>query len=184
MIATLLMFGVLAGLDNLQVCSSIGILPLPKARMRLLAAGFVVCEIVAPLAGFLVGHAALALVMPYARMAGPLMTMLCGATVLAAALWGEPDTDSLKANRLFFGLPLSLSLDNLVAGAGVSSMPCGPWTASLAIGLVSGGMSCLGLYGAAFIRSRFQRIMDARIELLMGAYLCVLAVRMLLADRI
>jgi putative Mn2+ efflux pump MntP len=184
MIPTLLIFGVLAGLDNLQVCSSIGLLPLSRARMRWLAAGFMVCEVVAPLVGILLGHAALALVTPYTRMAGPLMTMLCGAAVLAAALWGGQETDSLKANSFLFALPLSLSLDNLVAGAGVSSMPCGLLTASLSIGLVSGGMSCVGLYGAAFLRRRFQRIMTARIELLIGAYLCVLAVRMLLGDRI
>jgi len=152
--------------------------------MRLLAAGFMACEIVSPLVGFLVGHAALAMITPYARMAGPLMTMLCGTAVLAGALWGERETDSLEATSFLFGLPLSLSFDNLVSGAGVSSMPCGPWTASLSIGLVSGGMSCVGLYGAAFLRRRFQRIMPARIELLMGAYLCVLAVRMLLRDGI
>ncbi len=183
MIATLLLFGVLAGLDNLQVCSSIGLLPLSRVRMRLLAVGFMVCEIAAPLAGFLIGHAALALVKPYARMAGPLMTMLCGAAVLAAALWGERETDSVKANRFLLGLPLSLSLDNVVAGAGVSSMHCDAWTAALSIGLVSGGMSCVGLYGAALLRHSFQRIIPIRVEPLMGAYLCALAVRMLLVGR-
>jgi putative Mn2+ efflux pump MntP len=183
MIAAILLFGILAGLDNLQVCSSLGLLPMSRARMRLLAAGFMLCEIAAPLAGILAGRAALALIEPYARIAGPLITILCGAAVLVGAFLGERETASADGNRLLFGLPFSLSLDNLVAGAGIASLPCPVWAAALSIGLVSGGMSCAGLYGAAWLRRWFCRILPARIEVLMGAYLCVLAVRMMLADK-
>jgi putative Mn2+ efflux pump MntP len=183
MIAKILLFGVLAGLDNLEVCSSVGLLPITRGRMRLLATGFMLCEIAASLAGLLVGHAALELIKPYARIAGPLMTIVCGAAVLGAALLGERENCPSRSTRLLFGLPLSLSLDNLVAGVGISSLPCPVWAAALAIGLVSGGMSCAGLYGAAWLRRWFYRIVPARVEVLMGAYLCVLAVRMMLVDR-
>jgi putative Mn2+ efflux pump MntP len=182
MIAAMLLFGVLAGLDNLQVCSSVGLLPMSRARMRLLAAGFVVCEVSAPLAGILVGRAALALIEPYTRIAGPLTTIVCGAAVLAGAILGGREDRPAGDTRALFGLPLSLSLDNLVAGVGIGSLPCPAWVAALAIGLVSGGMSCAGLYGAAWLRRWFCRMVPARVEVLMGAYLCVLAVRMLLAD--
>jgi putative Mn2+ efflux pump MntP len=183
-IAQILLFGVLAGLDNLPVCASVGLLPMARRRMRLLAAGFMLCEIAAPLAGLLAGHAALALIEPSARIAGPLMTVVCGAAVLAGALVGERETRHPGDTRLLFGLPLSLSLDNLVAGAGIASLPCPVWAAALSIGLVSGGMSCAGLYGAAWLRRWFCRIIPAHVEVLMGAYLFVLAFRMMLADRI
>jgi manganese efflux pump family protein len=182
MIATILIFGFLAGLDNLKVCSSVGLLPISRSRMRILAAGFILCETAAPLAGLLAGHAVLKLIEPFARIAGPLMTVICGAAVFAVGLRGE--RDSLTGDsRLLFGLPLSLSLDNLVAGAGISPLPCPVWAAALLIGLISGGMSCAGLYGAARLRDLFRRIVPARADLLTGAYLCVLALRMLLVDR-
>ena len=180
----ILLFGFLAGLDNLQVCSALGLLPLSRSRMRLLAAGFVFCESAAPLLGLLLGHAVLALTGPYVHFAGPLMTILCGAAVLASSLWGEPEKLAGGDARMLFGLPVSLSLDNLVAGAGISSLPYPVWMAALTIGLIGGGMSCAGLYGAAWIKRWFHRIVPVRVELLTGVYLCALAVRMLVADKV
>ena len=179
MIAKILLFGVFAGLDNLQVCSSVGLLPITRRRMRLLAASFMLCETAAPLAGLVAGRAVLVIVEPYARIAGPWMTIVCGAAVLAAALLERGENRISGDPRLLLGLPLSLSMDNLVAGIGISSLACPVWAAALSIGLVSGGMSCAGLYGGAWLRRWFCRMVPARVEVLMGAYLCVLAVRML-----
>jgi putative Mn2+ efflux pump MntP len=180
MIATILLFGVLAGLDNLQVCSSLGLLPMSTARRRNLAAAFSLCETGAPLAGLLVGHAVLSLMGAYADVLGPAMTICCGLAVLVAALRGEPDNEG-AGGRLLFGLPLSLSLDNVAAGLGISALNCPVWLAALAIGLISAGMSCIGLYGASAIRKWMGRAMPARTGVAVGGYLCVLAVRMLVA---
>jgi putative Mn2+ efflux pump MntP len=48
----------------------------------------------------------------------------------------------------------------------------------LVIGLVSAAMSCTGLYLGDWVR----RFVPKRTEVVVGAYLCVLAVRMMLAE--
>src|SRR5205823_6160634 len=51
MLGVILFLGVLAGLDNFQVCSSLGLLPVRRAQKHLLALAFGTCETLAPLAG-------------------------------------------------------------------------------------------------------------------------------------
>jgi putative Mn2+ efflux pump MntP len=83
-----------------------------------------------------------------------------------------------------FGLPLSLSLDNLLGGAGISALgfPLAP--AALLIGLVSAAMSCAGLYFGAWLRKVVRwRVAQWCLEPAVGAYLCLLAVRMIIASR-
>jgi putative Mn2+ efflux pump MntP len=79
MILAALCAGALAGLDNLQACASVGLLPLSsRVRVRL-ALAFSACEIAAPMIGLLMGQVALTAVGRYARIAGPVITIVCGA---------------------------------------------------------------------------------------------------------
>jgi putative Mn2+ efflux pump MntP len=181
MIGAILLFGVLAGLDNLQVCSSIALLPIERRRMHALAATFSLCEMAAPLLGLVVGRTALNLLDPRAALAGPLMTLVCGATVLICALRKE-DVGTFAGSRVMLGLPLSLSLDNLIAGVGVSAIHYPVWPAALMIGAVSALMSCAGLYAAGFVRTRLLKLFPVPLEGMVGVYLCFLAVKILLAD--
>jgi putative Mn2+ efflux pump MntP len=176
-IATLLLFGVLAGLDNLQVCAGLGLLALERRQKHSLAAAFLVCELGMALLGFTVARGVLGLFQPFARVLPPLLTLLCGATVLASSL---KDKAALSPDSTFFafGLPLSLSFDNLFAGAAAGTWPCGALAASLSIGLVGGVLSCLGLYGAAWLRQRLPSRLTSRADTVIGAYLCLLALRM------
>lgn len=178
MIAAILLFGILAGLDNLKVCSSVGLLPMGRGRRNWLALGFLFCEMAAPVIGIFAGRTVLAFAMPYGQLAGPVMTVICGAAVMASALFesGEHSGET----RWLFGLPVSLSLDNLLAGAGMSALPVPVWSAALGIGMVSGVLSCIGLYGAACIR----RFVPARMDFAIGLLLCLIAMRMLIVDRI
>jgi len=170
-ILTVLLFGVLAGLDNLQVCSSIGLLPMAPGRRHRLAMAFSACEMAAPIAGLAAGHAVLAVIGPYARIAAPMAMILCGIAVFIAAMREKPVSDS----PLLSGLPVSLSLDNLVAGFGIGALACPVWIAALLIGTVSAAMSCAGLYGAAAIRLRLR----VPVELAVGPWMCIIAIRML-----
>jgi putative Mn2+ efflux pump MntP len=183
MIGAVLVFGVLAGLDNLQVCSALGLLPMNRARRHSLAAAFGLCETVAPLAGLLAGHAALALAGAYARLAGPAMTICCGIAVLAWAVRGKPE-DTGRSSGMLFGLPVALSLDNVVAGLGISSLACPVWVAALAVGLTSAAMSCIGLYGAARFRARIACWLPSSMEAAAGGWLIILAARTLIAGGI
>jgi putative Mn2+ efflux pump MntP len=184
MLGAVLLFGVLAGVDNLQVCSSIGLLPIERRRRHLLAAAFSLCEIAAPLLGLLLGHLLLRSLEGAAAKAGPLLMLLCGGAVL---LWDRlPGLSSrpVRSSSLLFGLPLSLSLDNLLGGAGISALHYPMIPAALLIGLVSASMSCAGLYLGAWLRRLVRwRVAPWVLEPAVGVYLCLLAVRMLIASR-
>jgi putative Mn2+ efflux pump MntP len=187
MLGAVLLFGVLAGVDNLQVCSSIGLLPLDRRRRHLLAAAFSLCETAAPLVGLSLGHLLLGLLGSAAAKAGPLLMLLCGAAVLVSSrtdhrfLWSV--SRPLAGRNLLFGLPLSLSLDNLLGGAGISALGYPMVPAALLIGLVSAAMSCAGLYLGGWLQRFFrERFVTRCLEPAVGAYLCLLAVRLLIAN--
>ena len=180
MTAPVLILGLLAGLDNLEVCSCIGILQLSKQRRRRLAAAFSLCEIAAPLAGLAVGHVILSMLQPVTAKAAPIMILVCGAIVLFRAI-RQPDLDSeARENWMLFGLPVFLSLDNLTVGAGISAIAGPTVLPALSIGAISAAMSCAGLYGGVWLR----RLAPARMEVVAGSYLCLLAVRMWISDGI
>ncbi|HEV3200132.1 MAG TPA: manganese efflux pump [Bryobacteraceae bacterium] len=188
MLGAVLVFGVLAGVDNLQVCSSIGLLPLDRRRRYLLAAAFSVCETAAPLVGLWLGHLLLGSLGGAAGKVGPLLMLVCGGAVLVGALVGPQGAKAVSCNRtlpnLIFGLPLSLSFDNLLGGAGISALGYPMVPAALLIGLVSAAMSCAGLYLGGWLRRFVQRGFVAWcLEPAVGAYLCLLAVRLLVANR-
>lgn len=175
-----LIFGLLAGLDNLQVCSSLGLLPLQRRRVHLLAAAFCASEIGGAVLGLLLGHGLLALLEPAASGLAPAVMLLCGAAVLYLA-WrrDEPDLARLANHKaLLLGLPLSLSLDNVVAGAAISFSSTPLIDAALVIGAISAAMSCIGLY----LGHGLRRFLPERIELAVGLYLCFLAVRTLMTE--
>jgi putative Mn2+ efflux pump MntP len=230
MLGAVLLFGVLAGIDNLQVCSSIGFLPIDRRQRHLLALAFSLCETAAPLVGLALGHLLLGWIGDAAAKAGPLLMLLCGAAVLMGAFQrdkvaggagrlacleqpGRPEPaerrldsrnrlshnechlsgpDTIGTSRLamasghgmLFGLPLSLSLDNLLGGAGISALGYPMVPAALLIGLVSAAMSCAGLYLGGWLRRLFrERFVGWCLDPAVGAYLCLLAVRLLVANR-
>ena len=171
----LMIFGVLAGLDNLQVSASLALLPLERRRVHLLAAAFCAGEIGGALLGLALGRALLAVLAPVAEWLAPTAMLLCGALVLWLALRREEADLGRLANRraLLLGLPLSLSLDNVIAGAGIGVAGYPLLLSALIVGSLSAGMACAGLYAARSIR----RFLPERIELVVGAYLSVLALR-------
>lgn len=208
----LLIFGVLAGLDNLQVSSALSMLPLRKRRVHLLAVAFCVSEIGGALLGLLLGKALLSALAPVAGWLAPAAMLACGIAVLVLALSrDEPDAEALSTGEapmaaqsmnarsnarsngrsnarsgtdrgmtgfsnhgaLLLGLPLSLSLDNVIAGAAISFAGYPVLAAALIVGSVSAGMACAGLYAG----QRLRRFLPERIEVVVGAYLCVLALR-------
>jgi manganese efflux pump family protein len=172
-----LIFGLLAGLDNLQVCSSLGMLPLQRRRLHFLAAAFCASEIGGAVLGLMLGRGLLTLLGPVAESLAPIVMLGCGAAVLYLALRrDDPDLAALANHRaLLVGVPISLSFDNVIAGAAISFSSHSIVQAALVIGIISAAMSCIGLYLGHWLR----RILPDRIELAVGAYLCFLAVRTL-----
>lgn len=173
MLGTVILFGILAGVDNLQVCSAIGLLSIPRARRRLLAAAFAACETTAPIAGLALGHLMLSWVRAGSKI-GPFTTLACGIGVLFFAFRDEAPV-LLNGRKLIFGMPVALSFDNLLAGAGLSSLHYPVAISALTIGCVSAVMSCIGLYLGAWIR----RLIPSWLEFAAGVYLCFLGGRAL-----
>jgi manganese efflux pump family protein len=201
----LLIFGLLVGLDNLQVSASLALLPLQKRRLHLLAAAFCVSEIGGALLGLLLGKALLSLIAPVAEWLAPTVMLGCGIVVLWLALRRDgPNQMDLErthleqahleqthleqthseqtggalfgfANQraLLLGLPLSLSIDNVIAGTGIGIAGYPPVMSALIVGSVSATMACTGLYAGHW----FKRFLPQRIEIAVGAYLSVLAIR-------
>ncbi len=206
----LLIFGVLAGLDNLQVSASLALLPLQKRRLHVLAAAFCVSEIGGALLGLLLGKAVLSLIAPVAQWLAPAAMLGCGIVVLWLALRrdGAKQTELERAHlermhlerthlerahlerahseqaggalsgfanqrALLLGLPLTLSIDNVIAGAGIGIAGYPLAMSALIVGSVSAAMACAGLYAGHW----FKRFLPQRIEIAVGAYLSVLAIR-------
>jgi putative Mn2+ efflux pump MntP len=176
MFGTILIFGVLAGLDNLQTCSAIGLLPVRRARKHLLAVAFAGCETIAPLAGLVLGGFLLRCLGGAAASVGPFMMLTCGIAILFCAVRSVDLSGLVNDRKMVVGMPVALSFDNLLAGAGISSLHTPVVMSALLIGLVSAAMSCIGLYLGAWVR----RFLPSRMEFAVGAYLCLLAGRALL----
>lgn len=175
MLGSVFFFGILAGLDNLQTCSAIGFLPIHRARKRLLAIAFTGCESMAPLAGLALGHFLLRWASGAAARIGPFMMLACGIGVLICAVRQDDLRSIVNEPRMIVGVPVALSFDNLLAGAGISSIHYPVLLSALIIGLMSAAMSCMGLYLGAWVR----RFVPSWLEFAVGGYLCILAGRAL-----
>jgi len=177
MLGTVILFGILAGVDNLQACSAIGLLPMHRARRYLLALAFTACETAAPLVGLAVGHFLLSWTRGAGSKIGPLMTLACGIGILSFPFRDEAPL-VVNERKWIFGMPVALSFDNLLAGAGLSSVHYPLAISALLVGFISAAMSCIGLYLGAWI----QRFLPRWMEFAVGAYLCLLGGRALSMD--
>jgi putative Mn2+ efflux pump MntP len=172
---TLIVLGLLTGLDNLQVTPALGMMPMTTAKRWLFALTFGVCEALMPLAGLCIGHTLHRAFARFAETLGPVVMLGCGAAIIVMAL-REKDVSALVTSRwTLIGLPLSLSLDNLLAGLGVGATGHPLWLAAAVIGGISTAMCLLGLGVGKWIARWFPRNLEA----VSGAYLCVLGLGML-----
>lgn len=171
----LMIFGLLAGLDNLQVSAALSLLPLERRRLHLLAAAFCIGEIGGALLGLLLGRTLLGLLQPTAEWLAPTAMLGCGLALLWLALRRDGPDPARFIDRpaLLIALPLTLSIDNVIAGTaiGVAGYPL--VMAALVVGSISAAMACAGLYAGHWAR----RFLPDRIEAVVGIYLSLLAVR-------
>jgi putative Mn2+ efflux pump MntP len=84
----------------------------------------------------------------------------------------NPEPDELDHPWALFGIPLTLSLDNLLAGASLGILGLSPWFSAGIFGVITAAMSLIGLQlGRA--AARFIRI---RSDLVSGITLIIAAV--------
>lgn len=169
---TIMLFGVLAGLDNLQVVPALGMNRMRAGRRWMMAISFGLCEAVMPVLGLLIGHLVKQSLVSLAEALGPFILVGCGALIICLALKGKDTSKVVNSTWTIVGLPLSLSIDNLVAGVGLGSAGYPVLFSALVIGFISGAMCLFGL----LLGDRVGKWIPEEIEILSGAYLIVIAV--------
>ena len=177
-LATVVLFGFMASLDNFQAACALALLPLSRARKLVLGTSFGVCESTSSLIGLLAGKFAQTHFMP-GKFAGILALLASGTAILYLA-WHESELDKLANDRwMIFGLPISLSLDNLVGGAGLGVSGFTPLLSAAVIGAICTAMSFTGI----FLGSRGRKLFPRRAGALSGAWLVLIALASLIANR-
>jgi putative Mn2+ efflux pump MntP len=171
----IILLGILAGSDNLQVAAAISMAPLTRARRALFALAFCTCEIATPLLGLIFVrslHTRFGIVID--RLA-PLIVVACGLVIITLALKDRDELARLVNHRwTVAALPLTLSLDNLLIGVSLGTFGYPLLLAAAAIGGISACMCLFGIAGGM----RIRRWIPEYANVLSGLYLIVIAAMM------
>ena len=170
MIGDLLILGITLSLDNFRTAIALGALRLRWGHAVQVALVFGFWDGVAPLAGILVGHHLSQTIGSIADYVGAVALGMYGVYLVVEA-WQTAAPEELDQRWALFGLPLPLSLDNVVAGTSLGLLGFSPWLAPPLFGAITALMALVGLQlGRA--AARFIRI---RSDLLTGVALIVMA---------
>ena len=171
MIWEVLVLGFVLSLDNFRVAVALGTVPIGLRRAVQVALTFGVWDVVMPLVGLVLGRQVGSAIGPYAALAGSVALGGYGLYLLVCAV-RSPEPRELDHPWALFGIPLSLSLDNLVAGASLGLLGLSPWFASLLFGAITAVMSLLGL----LIGRSVARLVPTRSDVVSGVALIASAV--------
>jgi putative Mn2+ efflux pump MntP len=157
------------GVDTLRATIGLGAFQPSLLHGLRLAAAFAVVEAATTLVGMLAGGTLAPLAGSWSTVAGAAALASVGVYVTVEAVHGgENRVARIAASpALVWGLPVSLSLDNLLAGAGLGVFGPDPVPAAVIIGAVSGFLALVGLSLGALI----PRVLLVRAELAGGLLL-------------
>ena len=165
----LLVLALALGFDSFRVSAGLGVVARDSGRDWQLVSAFAVSDACALLLGLAVGDALHPLVGEWAATAGPLL--LAAYALYIVRIAGHSEDVHVAGGWVFVGLPLALSLDNLMAGAILATMGFPAIVCALTIGGVSGGLSLLGLKLGGSVRP----LLGGRCQLAGGGLLLVAA---------
>jgi manganese efflux pump family protein len=171
---TLILLGLALGLDSLRLSLGLGMLKPSTGRQVALALTFGLCDGLASLVGMAVGRALIDVISPWVEYLGPVAVGLYGLYLIRVAR----DNKEAEGNAqwMMFALPLCLSLDNLVAGAGLGMLDYPVFLSPVIIGLLSGLMSFAGLWLGHAVGNRLPfkvKLVGGVAMLLLSAILAV-----------
>ena len=154
----LILIGLLLGLDSLAVGTGLGAAVPERNRRLWLALSFGLCDGLATLIGLIIDMDRVRSSLEWCEWLGPAAVAGYGLYVLYLAWHCQNLAANPGAARwLAFGLPLCLSLDNLVtAGAGTAASGVPAVLLALTFGLISGGMASLGMWAGAALGTRVR----------------------------
>ena len=140
-----LALGFFLSLDNFRSSIAIGTIPFNFRRAIQIAIAFGIWDGIAPLIGGVLGHYVGTMIGPIADYVGPALMGLYGLYLLLGAL-RKPAPEQIDQPWVtLFGMPLSLSVDNLLAGTGLGLLGFSPFIPAAIFGLMTAAMSLVGL---------------------------------------
>ena len=175
---TLLLLGFALSLDSFRVSLGLGTLKLSRLRQLQIVIAFGVCDALAPLIGLLIGQSLLKIVGPWVEHLGPLLLCAYGVYVIYIAKRCA-GTETGETDRwMVLGLPLSLSLDNLIAGTtlGMIGFPI-----LLSVAIIGAMSALLSLAGLRLGRTAVN-LLRFRADLIGGVVLIFIALSFVVQD--
>ena len=166
----LLILGLTLSLDNFRTAIALGGLRLRWRRAGQVALAFGFWDAMAPLAGILVGEYVGHAIGSTADYVGAIALAAYGAHILLHAS-RTPAPEEPDRLRALFGLPLPLSLDNVVAGTSLGLLGFSPWLAAPTFGVITAVMTFVGLQ----LGQAVARVVRLRSDVLTGVALVVMA---------
>ncbi|WP_253266024.1 manganese efflux pump [Streptomyces sp. 6-11-2] len=162
--------GFVLGLDNFRVSIALGTVPFGLKRAMQVALTFGLWDAVMPLVGLLIGREIGEAVGGVADVVGAVALGGYGLYLVISSL-RNPEPDELDQPWALFGIPLTLSLDNLVAGASLGILGLSPWFSAPVFGLITAVMSLIGLQ----LGRAAARLVRIRADLVSGVSLIIAA---------
>jgi putative Mn2+ efflux pump MntP len=174
-VISLLILGVALSLDNFRLAIALGAFKLSWRRALRIAVVFGFWDGLSPLVGLLIGRYFGQEIGPAADILGPIVLLVYGLYLVVRSLQTEAPED-LDERMALFGIPLSLSLDNLLAGTGLGMLGFSPVFTAAVFGTITALMTFVGLQLGG-VAARFIPI---RSDLLSGMGLSIMAVVLVL----
>ena len=170
MIGNLLVLGFALSLDNFRTALALGGLRPSWRRSAQVALVFGFWDGLAPLVGVLVGHYWSNVIGSTAEYVGAIALGGYGLYLVVRA-WLTPAPEELDERWALLGLPLPLSLDNILAGTSLGLLGFAPWVAAPVFGAVTALMALIGLQ----LGRAAARLIPIRSDLLTGGTLVLMA---------
>ncbi len=171
MIGSLLVLGVTLSLDNFRTAVVLGGIRLSWRRSLQVAAVFGFWDGLAPLVGILVGGYLGEKIGSTADYVGAAALAAYGLFLVIQA-WRTAEPEEADQRWALFGLPVPLSVDNVVAGTSLGLLGFSPWLAPPLFGVITALMTVVGLQ-LGRVLARFIKI---RSDLVTGVALVVMAI--------
>ena len=143
---TLFLLGFVLSLDSFRASVALGALKLSRLRQMQIVLAFGLCDGLAPLVGLLIGKSLVTYIGWWTEYLGPLALCAYGAYVIYVAKRCAGEEARESGPWIVLGLPLSMSLDNLIAGASLGMVGFPLLISVTVIGSMSALMSLAGLW--------------------------------------
>lgn len=171
MIWEVLVLAFVLSLDNFRVAIALGTVPFGVKRAVQVALTFGLWDGIMPLIGLLIGRQIGEAVGDVAEYVGAVALGGYGLYLVISAL-RNPEPDELDHPWALFGIPLTLSLDNLFAGASLGLLGLSPWLSAAVFGVMTAVLSLVGLLAGRTV----ARLIRVRADLVSGITLIIAAV--------